>query len=82
MSNEFKDRLARGELTSIEEYKRMKDALAAKDDTGEEVQASQEWQNWELSPVWTPGDSPANKSVDDTIPAEGVLRALDRLDKN
>ena len=27
MSNEFKDRLARGQLTNTEDYQRMKDAL-------------------------------------------------------
>jgi len=59
MSNEFKDRLARGQLTSTEDYQRMKDALHEmkkndpSEDAGKDPKDSQEWKNWDLSPVQT-----------------------------
>lgn len=89
MSKEFKDRLARGELTNTEDYQRMKDALHEmkkndpSDDSGKKTQDSQEWQNWDLSPVWSPSDSNSNskKAVDEGISADSVNRALDRLDR-
>jgi len=83
MSNEFKDRLARGELTNSGDYKRMKDALQEmkKEDAGGDEQSSQEWLNWDLSPVWSPSDSD-KPAVEEGIRADGVQRALDRLDKN
>ena len=43
----------------------------------------QEWQNWELSPVWSPSDAKATSSGDsagdNVISADSVQRALDRL---
>ena len=88
MSNEFKDRLARGQLTNTEDYQRMKDALQEmkKNDPSEDsvknTQDSQEWKNWDLSPVWSPADSGSDKPVDETISADSVHRAIDRLNKS
>ena len=87
MSNEFKDRLARGQLTNTEDYQRMKDALQQMkkndpaEDSCKDTQDSQEWKNWDLSPVWSPSDSGTKKVVDEVISADSVQRALDRLDK-
>jgi len=88
MSNEFKDRLARGQLTNTEDYQRMKDALHEmkkndpSEDTGKDPKDSQEWKNWDLSPVWSPSDAVSDKAVDESISADSVHRAIDRLNKN
>ncbi len=83
MSKEFKDRLARGELTDTKDYRRMKDALGdTKEQRATETAGdSQEWKSWELSPVWTHSDSKKSKSVVESIRADSVQRALDRMDK-
>ena len=87
MSNEFKDRLARGQLTNSEDYQRMKDALQEmkKNDVPEgsskDNKDSQEWKNWDLSPVWSPSDTSSKKEVDKSISADSVHHALDRLDR-
>jgi len=75
-------------LTNTEDYQRMKDALQEmkKNDPVEEsvksTQDSQEWKTWELSPVWSPADSGSDKSVDESISADSVQRAIDRLNKS
>jgi len=82
MSKDFLERLARGELTNTRDYRRMKDALSEtkKED---EIKSSdvQEWQNWELSPVWSSSDPKQKKVVEEGIRADSVQRALDQLDK-
>jgi len=97
MSREFKDRLARGELTNTRDHRRMKEALR---DAKEEESAkgtvdvkgsddSQEWKNWDLSPVWSASDAAGESangknrgSASDIIQADSVQRALDIVDKN
>ena len=87
MSKEFKDRLARGELTNTEDYQRMKDALHEMkkndpaDDSVSDTKDSQEWRNWELSPVWSSSDSNSKKATEESITADSVHRALERLDR-
>ncbi len=87
MSDEFKDRLARGQLTNTEDYQRMKDALQemkkndSTDDSDKDTKDSQEWKNWDLSPVWSSSDTNSKKEVDESISADSVHRALDRLDR-
>ena len=82
MSKEFLDRLARGELTDIDEYRRMKQVLheMKTEEKESDASSSQEWQNWELSPVWSAADvtkEPAQKGIVN----DNVHRALDLLDK-
>jgi len=81
MSKEFRDRLARGELTTVEEYQRMKKALQEmKAEDNASAPQNDEWQNWELSPVWSASDSDATVA-DDSIRADSVHRALKRMSK-
>lgn len=80
MSKEFLERLSRGQLTNSQDYRRMKDALnEMKQDEDTSSDDNQEWQNWELSPVWSPSDP--KKKEEESIRADSVQRALDRLDK-
>ena len=83
MSKELKDRLARGELTNTKDYRRMKDTLREEKNTPtiKDTSDSQEWKNWELSPVWSPSDDKKTKPVENSIRADSVQRALDRMDK-
>lgn len=83
MSKEFKDRLARGELTDTKDYRRMKEALddVKKGSATDTTVDSQEWKNWDLSPEWSHSDTKKNKSASETIRADSVQRALDRMDK-
>ncbi len=80
MSKEFLDRLARGELTSIDQYQRMKDALheIKNEDSAGAGSASKEWQSWELSPEWSTSDA-KDKTAEDSIRADSVQHALDKL---
>lgn len=83
MSKEFKDRLARGELTNTKDYRRMKEALRdeKKQQAVEADADSQEWMNWDLSPVWSSSDAEKSKPASQSIRADSVERALDRMDK-
>ncbi len=93
MSKEFKDRLAQGELTDTKDYRRMKEALSndelgsdklandKKEQATEATTDSQEWKNWDLSPVWSSTDKENNKPAVESIRADSVQRALDRMDK-
>ncbi len=88
MSKEFQDRLARGELTNTDDYRRMKEALAdekardtSKPAVAEKSVDSQEWKNWDLSPVWSPADADKKATTSNSIKADSVQRALDLMDK-
>lgn len=83
MSKEFKDRLARGELTDTKDYRRMKEALAnkKKDQAAEVTADSQEWKSWDLSPVWSPTDADKITPADESIRNDSVQRAMDKMDK-
>ena len=80
MSKEFLDRLARGELTSIDQYQRMKDALLEmkKEDSSDAGSSSNDWQSWELSPEWSASVA-EGKSAEESIRADSVQRALDKM---
>ena len=85
MSKEFLDRLARGQLTNTRDYRRMTNALnemKQKEDTATETKEAQEWQTWELAPVWSSCDPKDNKKAEDGIRADSVHRALGRLDES
>lgn len=86
MSKEFLDRLARGELTNIDKYRETQQALTEmkNEDAAKSTPADQEWQNWELSPVWSASSNSVvadKKPADDVIQADSVQRALDAMDK-
>jgi len=61
MSKEFLDRLARGQLTNTRDYQRMTDAVNEMKEKEESkapaASENQEWQTWELAPVWSPPES-------------------------
>jgi len=85
MSKEFLDRLARGQLTNTRDYRRMTDALnemKQKEDATTENKEAQEWQKWELAPVWSSSDPKDNKKAEKSIRADSVHRALGRLDES
>ncbi len=69
MSKEFLNRLARGELTDVNQYKRVKSAL---EEIKREDQAmldnDQEWQSWSLS-----DDSSRPKAIDDGMSADRLM---------
>lgn len=83
MSKEFKDRLARGELTNTKDYRRMKEALGEEKNKKalKNTRDPQDWKNWELSPVWSPSDDKSSEPAENSIRADSVQRALDRMDK-
>jgi len=81
MSKEFQDRLARGQLTNTEDYRRMKQALSEikSEDKATSDSSDNAWEDWELSPEWSASDQPA---AEGEIKDDSVQRALDRMDKS
>ncbi len=86
MSEEFLERLRKNRLTNIEEYQRMKEALAEmkSEDEGQADSPSDEWKSWQLLPASAGLEEKKQLNLIDPLSnsARSVHRAISILDKD
>lgn len=83
MSEEFIRRLARKELTNIDQYRRMQESLGEmKTENKKPPGDAEEWKKWQLAPVSAGTDKQDPALVDpQSESAQGLHQAIKVLDK-
>ena len=84
MSEEFIRRVARNQLTNVDQYRRMRASLGEiKSESKESSGDTEEWKKWQLAPVSAGGDNNNDPALVDPLSesAQGLHQAIKVLDR-